>query len=84
MSPMLLLIVRHGDSDMFRWLREMFAGQPVWIAWDRRVSERRHARRRIPADRRRRDRRDGASPLRLDRLPFIALAVPVRNHRQAS
>jgi hypothetical protein len=81
---MLLVIVRLGDSDMFRRLRKTFAGQPVWIAWDRRMGERRHTHRRIPADRRRRDRRDCASPVTLDRLPFIALTLPAAAHRRTS
>jgi hypothetical protein len=80
--PMLLMVVRHGDSDAFRRLRRTFAGQPVWIVWDRRVRERRDPHRRIPGDRRRGDRRDGASPLTLNRLPFIALALPAARYRR--
>jgi hypothetical protein len=71
----LLFVVRHGDSDAFRWLRATFAGQPVWIAWDRRVRERRSRRRRISADRRQRDRRGNARPLSLRCLRFIAVDV---------
>lgn len=79
---MLLFIVRHGDSDMFRWLRQTFAGQPVWISWDRHVRQRRRPGGHVQVDRRPHERRDNAYNLK--RLRFIALTLSVRSYRQAS
>ena len=80
-----LFLVRHGDSDGVRWLRQTFVGQPVWVVWDRRVTERRHARRRITAERRHYDRRDGASFISLKgeaagrtRRAVAAVGLPLR------
>jgi hypothetical protein len=80
----LLFLVRHGDSDTFRWLRATFAGQPVWVAWDRRLPDGRPVRHRLAPERRRSEPRNTASPLSLRRLRFIAVALPIRPDRQAS
>jgi hypothetical protein len=37
----LLTIVRRGAAERLRFFEEEFAGEPVRVIWDRRVSERR-------------------------------------------
>lgn len=38
-----LMVVRRGAAERFRFLQEAFAHEPVTITWDRRVAERRHS-----------------------------------------
>jgi hypothetical protein len=70
-----LFIVRREATDFSGYLHQTFAGQPIYILWDRRVGERRRERSRFVLDRRRDDRRDAASPLSLGGLPFIAVTA---------
>jgi hypothetical protein len=71
----LLMIVRQGATDWYRYLRQMFAGQPVYILSDRRVGDRSREPSRFVLDPRRDDRRDAASPLSVESLPFIAVTA---------
>lgn len=79
--PVLLVIVRRGRTDMYRFLQQTFAEQPVYITWDRREGEPRHGKR-VPGDRRREARRHSDSLIRLETLPFIAVAPAGRGVTQ--
>ena len=69
---MLLIFVRRGETEIYRYLKGTLAEHAVYIAWDRRVAQRRQTGLRLPGDRRRRERR--ASRLSLTTLPFIVAA----------
>jgi hypothetical protein len=72
---MLLMIVRQGATDSYRYLLQTFADQPVYILWDRCVGDRRREPSPSVLDPRRDDGRDAASPLSLESLPFVAVTA---------
>lgn len=74
----LVMIVRRGAIERFRFLQEAFAQDPVLILWDRRVSERRRRTEAVTLERRHQKRR-GPPPISWVALDFLI----VRESREA-
>jgi hypothetical protein len=68
-SPEILIVVRRGDAEIVRHLREEFAGPELAVIVDRRLVERRRVTAALPADRRQAERRD--RPVKWNALGFM-------------
>ena len=66
-----LMVVRRGADDRFRFLREAFASEPVTIIWDRRMAERRRGGSRRPEGERRFQERRRPPPATWTALHFV-------------
>jgi hypothetical protein len=65
----LLIVVRRGATERFRFLEAEFVNASVRVVWDRRVGERRQ--RELPAEERRQGERRGQPPASWSTLDFV-------------
>lgn len=66
-----LMVVRRGADERFRFLQEAFAHEPVTIIWDRRAAERRRGASRWPEGERRFQERRRPPPATWTALHFV-------------